>query len=168
LSASAAAGVSVAFGAPIGGVLFSLEEVSSYFPHKTMWRSFFCAVVAALMLQLIDPFHTGKLVLFQVSYHNNWYWFELLPFVALGCMGGLLGAFFIKMNIKMCAFRQRTRLAQYPIVEVMVVTAVTLLASFGSEFMRADTGLLIGKLFAECDGTSPDTLGLCSYVPLCS
>ena len=38
LSAACAAGVAVAFGAPIGGVLFSLEEVSYYFPPKVMWR----------------------------------------------------------------------------------------------------------------------------------
>nr|CAG8435974.1 10549_t:CDS:10 [Entrophospora candida] len=50
LSAAAAAGVSVAFGAPIGGVVFSLEEVSYYFSFKTMWRSFFCAMVAAVSL----------------------------------------------------------------------------------------------------------------------
>ena len=34
LSAAAAAGFCVAFGSPVGGVLFSLEEVSSYFTMK--------------------------------------------------------------------------------------------------------------------------------------
>ncbi|KAF3221919.1 H(+)/Cl(-) exchange transporter 5 [Orbilia oligospora] len=52
LSAAAAAGISVAFGSPIGGVLFSLEQVSYYFPDKTMWQSFVCAMVAAVTLQV--------------------------------------------------------------------------------------------------------------------
>lgn len=46
LSASAASGVGVAFGAPLGGVLFSLEEVSYYFPPKTLFRTFFCCIVS--------------------------------------------------------------------------------------------------------------------------
>lgn len=50
LSASAAAGVGVAFGSPIGGVLFSLEEMSNHFPLKTLWRSYFCALVATAVL----------------------------------------------------------------------------------------------------------------------
>ena len=50
LSACAAAGVGVAFGSPIGGVLFSLEEMSNSFPLKTMWRSYFCALVATAVL----------------------------------------------------------------------------------------------------------------------
>ena len=88
----------------MGGVLFSLEEVSYYFPSKVMWRSFFCAIIAALSLrvrELVDitrfltptkymnPFYTGKLVAFQVSYSNSWHWFELLPFAFLGCLGGV-------------------------------------------------------------------------------
>ncbi|KAF9438103.1 hypothetical protein BGZ76_009721 [Entomortierella beljakovae] len=51
LSAASAAGVACAFGAPIGGVLFSLEEVSYYFPSKTMWRTYFCALVSAVVLK---------------------------------------------------------------------------------------------------------------------
>uniref|UniRef100_A0A671QY23 H(+)/Cl(-) exchange transporter 4-like n=1 Tax=Sinocyclocheilus anshuiensis TaxID=1608454 RepID=A0A671QY23_9TELE len=80
LSAAAAAGVSVAFGAPIGGVLFSLEEVSYYFPLKTLWRSFFAALVAAFTLRSINPFGNNRLVLFYVEYHTPWYMAELVPF----------------------------------------------------------------------------------------
>jgi len=53
----------VAFGAPIGGVLFSLEEVSYYFPPKVMWRSFWCAAVAAITLKGLNPFGNNSLVL---------------------------------------------------------------------------------------------------------
>jgi chloride channel 3/4/5 len=51
LSAAAASGVAVAFGAPIAGVLFSLEEISYYFPPKTLFRTFFCCIVSASHLR---------------------------------------------------------------------------------------------------------------------
>merc|ERR1719391_1676523 len=70
LSAASAARVSVAFGAPIGGVLFSLEEVSYYFPLKTLWRSFFCALVAAFVLQSINPFGNEQAVMFFINYND--------------------------------------------------------------------------------------------------
>jgi chloride channel 3/4/5 len=33
-----------------------------------IFRSFFCAMIAAITLKFLDPFGTGKLVLFQVTY----------------------------------------------------------------------------------------------------
>jgi len=79
--------MSVAFGAPIGGVLFSLEQVSYYFPDKVVWHAFVCAMVAAVSLQAMNPFRTGKLVLWQVTYDRNWHDFELWSFVVIGVMG---------------------------------------------------------------------------------
>lgn len=94
LSAACAAGVSVAFGAPIGGVLFSLEETSHYFPHKTMVRSFFCALVAATTIRLIDPLGSGKLVLFEVALDKTWHFIEVVPVLILA----ILGVFFFNLG----------------------------------------------------------------------
>lgn len=40
--------------------LFSLEEASYYFPLKTMWRSFFCALVAGIILRIVNPFGSDQ------------------------------------------------------------------------------------------------------------
>ena len=50
VTSASAAGVAVAFGSPIGGVLFSIEEMNQTFSVKTMWQSFVCALVATFTL----------------------------------------------------------------------------------------------------------------------
>jgi hypothetical protein len=49
--------------------------------------SFFCAMIAAITLKMLDPFGTGKLVLFQVTYDKDWHGYELVPFLFLGLFG---------------------------------------------------------------------------------
>nr|XP_020007985.1 H(+)/Cl(-) exchange transporter 5 [Castor canadensis] len=161
LSAAAAAGVSVAFGAPIGGVLFSLEEVSYYFPLKTLWRSFFAALVAAFTLRSINPFGNSRLVLFYVEFHTPWHLFELVPFILLGIFGGLWGALFIRTNIAWCRKRKTTQLGKYPVIEVLIVTAITAILAFPNEYTRMSTSELISELFNDCGLL--DSSKLCDY-----
>ncbi len=75
-----AAGVSVAFDAPVGGVLFAFEEAASYFPNSILWRSFFTSALAALVLKLMNPFLNGRAVMFQVDHSLDWFWFEMIAF----------------------------------------------------------------------------------------
>ncbi len=52
-----------------------------------MWRSFVCALVATFTLASVDPFRTGKLVLFQVSYDRDWHYFEIPAYIIIGIFG---------------------------------------------------------------------------------
>ncbi|KAI9507422.1 chloride channel [Russula earlei] len=167
LSAASAAGVAVAFGAPIGGVLFSLEEVSYFFPPKVMWRSFFCAMIAAMTLRFLDPFGTGKLVLFQVTYDKDWHAYELVPFLLLGVFGGLYGAYFSKLNYRWCRdVREKTWLRNHPVAEVLLITAITAILSFINGYTLMSGTELVYNLFAMCLPGSPNThAGLCVLDP---
>jgi H+/Cl- antiporter ClcA len=56
-------------------------------------------MVAAAALRYLDPFGTGKIVLFQVTYDRDWHWFELIFFVIIGIFCGLWGACFTRLNV---------------------------------------------------------------------
>ncbi|RKP37067.1 chloride channel [Dimargaris cristalligena] len=160
LSAASAAGVAVAFAAPIGGVLFSLEELSSYFPLKTLWRSFFCALIATAF----NPFRTGKLVMFQAYYDKDWHFFEVIFFIIIGIFGALYGALVIKFNIKVAAFRKRY-LKPYAMTEVSVLALSTAIICYLNIFLRNDMSEVLSYLLRSCkDG---DYSGLCrvDYTP---
>ena len=162
LSASAAAGVAVAFGAPIGGVLFSLEEVSYYFPPKTLFRTFFCCIAAALSLRFLDPYGTSKIVLFEVRYLTDWRFFELAIFIFLGILGGATGAMFIKASrIWATTFRRMPAIKKHPMFEVLLVAILTGVISFWNRYTRLPVAELLFELASPCSTFTDAGTGLC-------
>ncbi|KAG0151846.1 hypothetical protein CROQUDRAFT_667560 [Cronartium quercuum f. sp. fusiforme G11] len=159
VTAASAAGVAVAFGSPVGGVLFAFEEMTVSFPIKTMWRSFFCALIATVTLSAMNPYRTGKLVLFQVSYDRDWHFFEIGFFILIGLFGGLYGAFVIKYNLQVASFR-RHHLANSAISEVVCLAGLTALVGYFNKFLRIDMTESLEILFRECEGGG-DYDGLC-------
>lgn len=101
----AVAGVAAAFSAPIGGTLFALEEGASYWSLTLTLRAFFAAMIVLLTGNLttgikekhnllgvdqpVSMFDFGQFDDFD-GYHT----YELFIFIMLGCVGGLVGAFF--------------------------------------------------------------------------
>ncbi|SCV03251.1 LAMI_0H06656g1_1 [Lachancea mirantina] len=151
LIAASAGGVSVAFGSPIGGVLFALEEMCTNraFNLSIMWKSYFIALAAVTTLQYMDPFRNGKIVLFEVTYDNQWLFSEIPVFVLLGVFGGLYGHFISNWNIHFVSFR-RKYLSNSKIREVLILIIMTALVSYFNEFLKLDMTESMGVLFHEC------------------
>ncbi|KAG1331480.1 chloride channel protein CLC-b [Cocos nucifera] len=104
ITCGASSGVCAAFRAPVGGVLFSLEEVASWWRSALLWRIFFSTAVVVVVLRgFIEYCDSGKcglfgkggLILFDVSsvsvtYHAS----DLLPVALIGIIGGVLGSLY--------------------------------------------------------------------------
>uniref|UniRef100_A0A060T4T7 Chloride channel protein n=1 Tax=Blastobotrys adeninivorans TaxID=409370 RepID=A0A060T4T7_BLAAD len=161
-SAAAAAGISVAFGAPIGGVLFTLEKLVYYNPENIMWQSFVCAMIAAGTLQSMNPFRTGQLVLFETTYDRQWHRFELGPFAFIGVLGGLYGAGVITLNRRFAKWRFSSNhwMIANPLLEVIAVTAISAVVNYPDFYSRIQSSVLLSYLFQECDPSV--THGLCN------
>lgn len=151
LIAGGGAGVAVAFGAPIGGVLFGLEELSSAsdFNARTLWKSYYVALIAVTTLKCIDPFRNGKIILFNVTYDKNWRAAEIPIFILLGIFGGLYGKYVSKLNIAYVNFRKRY-LSNWATQEIVILALITALLSYFNEFLKLDMTESMGILFHEC------------------
>lgn len=140
-------------------IRFAAEEISTFFPGSTLWQSFVCAIVAAVTLQYIDPFNTGKLALFTVHASQVWRGFELVPWLMLGIAGGVWGAWFIRLNEEWERLRRASGMRQWPVTEVGVLALFTAVVSYLVIYMRIPSAELVVNLFQDCSGI--DAYGLC-------
>lgn len=111
LASACAVGVASDFGAPIGGVLFSIEVTSTYFAVRNYWRGFFASVVGASVFRVLAMFASSERTItllfttdFQKSPFEIW---ELPAFLAIGVACGFLGAAFVWTHRRVVELRRQ-------------------------------------------------------------
>uniref|UniRef100_A0A182JKB0 Chloride channel protein n=1 Tax=Anopheles atroparvus TaxID=41427 RepID=A0A182JKB0_ANOAO len=108
----AAAGVAAAFGAPIGGILFSLEEAASFWNQSLIWRTFFASIISSFTLNIIlSAYHGLSSFRYRGLFNLGEFeplpfeYFELPIFMLMGVVGGCSGAVWNALNSRLNAFR---------------------------------------------------------------
>ncbi|KAK2986216.1 hypothetical protein RJ640_010050, partial [Escallonia rubra] len=104
VTCGSAAGIAAAFRAPVGGVLFALEEMASWWRSALLWRTFFTTAIVAIVLRaLIDVclrgecglFGKGGLIMYDVTSANvSYHLKDVPPTLLLGVIGGILGSLY--------------------------------------------------------------------------
>ncbi|KAL0367450.1 UNVERIFIED_CONTAM: Chloride channel protein CLC-d [Sesamum radiatum] len=147
-----AAGVAAAFRAPVGGVLFALEEVTSWWRSQLMWRVFFTSAIVAVVVRSAmgwcksgkcGHFGDGGFIIWDISGGQEDYSFqELLPMAVIGVIGGLLGALFNQLTYYIAYWRRNylhKRGNRVKVVEVCIVSVITSVISFGLPLFKKCT-----------------------------
>ncbi|CAI9090201.1 OLC1v1024927C1 [Oldenlandia corymbosa var. corymbosa] len=104
ITCGASSGVCAAFRSPVGGVLFALEEVATWWRSALLWRTFFSTAVVVVVLRAVIQickfghcglFGKGGLIMFDVSGVSvSYHLVDIIPVVIIGVIGGLLGSFY--------------------------------------------------------------------------
>mmetsp|Transcript_8690 Transcript_8690/g.26129 ORF Transcript_8690/g.26129 Transcript_8690/m.26129 type:complete len:888 (+) Transcript_8690:129-2792(+) len=108
-----AAGVAVAFQAPLGGVLFVMEEAATHWNQTMTWATLMAAAIAALVGSSFEELAHGHLNIDMSSFgfvygplsNQSFYLKDMGFFIIIGVLGGLFGALLSAIQKPLTLFR---------------------------------------------------------------
>eukprot|EP00301_Raphidiophrys_heterophryoidea_P021708 c6054_g1_i1.p1 GENE.c6054_g1_i1~~c6054_g1_i1.p1 ORF type:complete len:934 (-),score=190.31 c6054_g1_i1:164-2965(-) len=110
MAAAVAVGIASTFGAPIGGVLFSIEVTSTFFLTSHYPKYFLAVVVSAVWIRQCSTY-AGKGDEFSSLFYTdfgrvNFNRLELFAFAVLGAVCGVVGSAFVGLIKRIAIFRR--------------------------------------------------------------
>ncbi|KAJ7557385.1 hypothetical protein O6H91_05G124700 [Diphasiastrum complanatum] len=133
ISAGTAAGLAAAFGAPIGGVLYSLEEASSFWSRKVMWRSLICCTFATMVLALVNSWEFSTSLPGSMSFREVQPVFivrDLPLFLVTSALTSILGVVINSAHAWLAHMRPSSSYKVLRIIEACFVTLISVTVMF--------------------------------------
>ncbi|GMH80501.1 hypothetical protein TrST_g2935 [Triparma strigata] len=126
-----AAGIAGAFRSPIGGVLYMMEDMASYWNHETTVRAFGCTMVTTLVFSMLLNSSHGinyeALVVFDEDPHQaDWKAVDVPYFIILALMCGVLSCCYSELLFFFQRVRKQRKSWRSPhakVFEVFLVSA---------------------------------------------
>jgi chloride channel 2 len=97
LAIAVAVGVSVTFGSPIGGLLFSIEVTATYYNVGNLWKSLYAAFLCSLIFKFFEIDELTNLITSR-HYADATLGPQLIPFIVEGLLFGLIGSTFVYLT----------------------------------------------------------------------
>jgi len=159
LATAGGIGITATFGTPIGGCLYSIETMSTFFAVGAFWKAFFCSFICGVVFHVYGrAINLSGWTITKFPGAHNEIDLEIFAFMILGGICGLLGALHVKFIEFLLIYRKLIKnnqpISRYIYTGMTCFVSIFIVYYFWNfGFLTEDaTDMLFNSQYnAECD-----------------